>query len=468
MKKKSLAVSFLSLALLAGCQTPASSSVSSLSVSSASEETSSSVESTEKLDTLSALAKLQSKDARFRLSVTEGEKDPVYSFFSGTYYCQSEQGYLLNDGGVSSFRYDETKEKLYRSEILKDSSGKEVTDLAAVSPSFRNLDLSALTLNADGSVDFTKKKTVTMALFDLFGMSKANYFYLTSLTGSLLKNSPDGLIFEADFTKDGSSLTYAGKISLYGKAGVTYLDAFEKNPEPAFTPTESEARIHDLFSGNNFTQYRDDDGDNTIDQHDYFTSQYYYLDFTDAYKAKDPTTVAAYGNRGYLAIDSKTMVYNYGGKDYSLFFLGCYLFLIQDGTLNLVTRPDPSNTNLAQSSFTQVYTDISYVMNYPSRMAAVNHFEYFTDNGDGSLQTAESDLLLEFINNFNLGDTITANSLTPDYLKISYDLKDADKDCAVTFRLYFTNQQYAEYVFRDFGATQVRIVDDYISANQLA
>ncbi|MCI1734326.1 MAG: hypothetical protein LKM30_01110 [Bacilli bacterium] len=496
MKRSALLSLVLLSCFLASCQKPTSASAAVSDSTAASDSASDSTSAETTYTTMSAFKALQDPTARYHLVVNrykslDGESlSEANYYFAPDYFVNRadmtlanpiDTGYLHENGGVSSFTYNQNSEKLVRSELLSDTSGVAITTLSSVAPFFSNVPLTGISQAEDGSLDFAARKKSVLALFKTFGIDDANFFYLVSFKATMVNHrSPNSLRFEAKFsTTNGTGAEetvdttyyYTGSIAKYGSSQINYLEDFVANPLPAFVPTDEEKRVRALFNGKNFTQYRDDDGDNTDDQFDYFTNQYYYVTFTDAYKAKDAATVAQYGNRGYLAIDNKTMNYTSGTTTTPLVFLGCYLIQSTDGkTLSIITRPDPSNSYYAQSAFTQVYTDISKVMNYPCYLKCLISLETASQDSDKKTLTyTDSDVLADFVTNFNLQATMTANKLTADYLTLTYNLATADKDCSVTMDLHFVDSKaYAEYVFKDFGSTKVSLVDDFITTNGLA
>ena len=130
-------------------------------------------------------------------------------------------------------------------------------------------------------------------------------------------------------------------------------------------------------------------------------------------------------------------------------------------SLYLVTRENPSKPGYAEPSFKDNdSSDIVSIMNYPKNFMALNHWELFTDNKDGSFTTDDTSILVDFSNNFALEET--GNSLS--HLDIIYD-KDEGK---VAMNLYRKEGNYYEYVFADFGKTSVSWVDNFIRKNKLA
>ncbi len=494
--KKKLFASILLLTMLTGCG-----NVTSESSNPTDNDTSKETATTEKEKTYTlkeALAALQDPSSRYSLYSGKYENDldfdienaPNKLTFGPHYYTKNavtvkgeeenedsyvETGYLEENGGVSSYTFDLQEDKLVRSELLTDEDGKQITSLSQVAPGFANIDASDIEV-VDDVLEFKGHKKAVLELLDLFNISNTALFYLESFKMEFLgKSVINNLIFTAKINLklgtgeepgDGEVYYYVGAIDDFGSAETTYLEDFLANPEPAYTPSDNEKRLRRLFAAKNYTQYRDLDVDGTFDQFDYFTNQYYFIRFTDAYKESDPSTVAQYGDRGYLAINNKVMNYN----DSPLVFIGCYLFYGFNDTFQLVTRQDPNNPYYAQSAFTQVYTDISYVMNYPNRMLCLNNFQNGTVNAaDTEITYTDKSTLNDFVKNFNLGDTLTYLKKDATKLVIKMDMNEEDSECSCVFDLYIGSDQmrYFEYTFKDFGTTKVDFVDQFIEDNDL-
>lgn len=501
MNKKKILLPILAAFALTACNpsaggnsstgTPDSSYTSE--TSSSSEETSSSATGTlapsSNLSATEAFETLQDNRARYTLSVGANltspdafdVDDPTQTYvFTPNYYTKkamankdeiTDTGYLVENGGVSSYTYNTKRDNLVRSELMEDASGNLVTDLEDASPSFRNVSLTGST-ETDGVLDLSKK-TIALQLFKIFEIDDSEYFYLDSLTLSLSGvKSQDDMTFTFKFTKANSKTSvyyYVGVISLFGSAESSYLESFLEDPLPAFSPSDNAKRVRSLFALDNYTQYRDLTGTQpeSFDQFDYFTKQYYFIEFTEEYKASssDAAVVAAtYGDRGYLSIEDKTM--NYDGTD--LVFNGCYLFFKIDGEFSIFTREDPNSPGTAQSSFTQDYTDITYVMNYPGNMTCVNEFQLATEDEEGKIHFTDSEVMANFVTNFNLSESLSSYGVSAYELVITPEIATEDKDCVVTFQLYVNEENYFEYVFKDFGNTAVDFIEDYISENNLA
>ena len=130
-------------------------------------------------------------------------------------------------------------------------------------------------------------------------------------------------------------------------------------------------------------------------------------------------------------------------------------------SLYLVTRENPLKQGHVEPSFKDnESSDGVSIINYPKNFMALNHWELFRDNKDGSFTTDDTSILVDFSNSFALEET--GNSLS--HLDIIYD-KDEEK---VTMNLYRKEGNYYEYVFADFGKASVSWVDGFIRKNKLA
>lgn len=488
--KKKIFVSLLTLSLLTGCGINVNSSSSESSNESSSQE--------EKKYTLKeALAELKDPSSRYTLYSGKYADDSEFEVANATskatfgphYYTKNiiqsdeeesdvsyvESGYLEENGGVSSYTYDLQTEKLIRSELLTDDDGKQVTSLSEIAPSFNNVDASKIEV-VDKALDFKGQKKSVLALFNVLNIPTTAIFYLESFKMEFYgSNIMNNVLFTAKINlklgtgeepEESEVYYYVATVQDFGKAQTTYLEDFLADPLPAYVPSDNEKRLRKLFAGKNYTQYRDLDGDDVVDQYDYFTDQYYYVRFTEDYKISDPSTVAQYGDRGYIAINNKTM--NYEGNP--LVFIGCYLFYGFNDEFQIITRQDPNNPYYAQSSFNQVYTDISYVMNYPNRMICLNDFQNGTVNDEDTEVTyTDTTTMNDFIKNFNLASSIATYKKEATQLTIKMNFDEKDEDCSVIFDLYIgeDKKSYFEYEFKDFGTTKVDFVEQYIADNEL-
>ncbi len=427
------------------------------------------------LDALTAIEALQYDDISFQISTTGGSSAytrtyaPDYFLYVTDPYETDRYGYLNENGGVSQFVYYDDDEYLSRSELLYDEDGNYYSDYREIVASFDDIDTSILSLSDDGTVDLSKNKRNILALFEIMNVDTADIFALDSLTASYEAQygdtySPNGLVITASFaaTNSADAYTLTATISRYNAIYYSFLEDFLENPTAPFEASDTEKRVRDLFATNSFVCEFDNDGDDVTDGYYYFTPTYFYTEFTLEYEEIDPTTAFAYGDRGYIIIQDQVLDY-YGT---TLYFNGCYMFYnLEDGGFYLVTREDPNTTGFAQNAFTQVYTDITYVMNYPSNMTCVNSFEKATENEDGNIVFTDSEIISDFVSNHNLAETISSYALTSDYLEIIPTLADDDKDCRVTFKLWFTNGQYYQTDYTNFTNGEVDFIEEAIANN---
>lgn len=401
---------------------------------------------------LGALKQLESLN-NYTLVTKKNSSTIKEEHFTEKYYENNYTGYLSVKGGVCSFEYDGTT--LTKSALLKKDN--EFLSLNDFIPSFAGVNYSSLEGKTDMSLDL-KTKAIAARLLPKIGFSATDYTSLVSLNATLEDETTlNGFHFDLSFdNKNSYSITFQN----VGSTSVSYLEEALKDNDEAFTPTETEQNITNLFAQNNYTQYRDLTGNNFMDTMDYFTEQYFLTDFTTEYASENPETAAAY-TKGYLGINNKKMTY--GGKE--LTFQGTYMFYKDTSgivpSLYLVTRENPSKEGYAEPSFKDNdSSDVVSIMNYPKNLLALNHWELFTDNKDDSFTTQDKTILLDFANNFSLSETEKSLS----HLDIIYD-KDKGQ---VTMNLYRTQGNYYEYVFGDFGSTAVSWVESFIRKNKLA
>ena len=434
--RKNLALFLLSPLLLASCSAP---------------EASSSEDTTPKT-CLGALKQLEGL-TNYTLVSAKNFSPIKEEHITEKYYENNYTGYLSVKGGVCSFEYDGTT--LTKSALLKKED--VALTLKDFVPSFEGVNYSSLEGKTDMTLDL-KTKSIATRLLPKIGFSATDYTSLVSLSATLEDEATlNGFHCDLSF---GNKANYTITFKDVGKTSVSFLENALKENDEAFTPTETEQAISDLFALDNFAQYRDLTGNNVMDTMDYFTEQYFLTDFTSEYATENPETAAAY-TKGFLGIENKKMTY--GGKE--LTFQGTYMFYKDTSalvpSLYLVTRENPSKPGYAEPSFKDNdSSDVVSIMNYPKNLMALNHWELFTDNKDDSFTTDNTSILVDFSNNFALEET--GNSLS--HLDIIYD-KDEGK---VTMNLYRKEGNYYEYVFADFGKTSVSWVDSFIRKNKLA
>lgn len=367
-------------------------------------------------------------------------------------------GYLKEKEGVAQFDY--VDEQLVRSELLKDSSGKNYTKVSEVVSTFSSFDGSSLTLDSN-EFNVTGKKP-TLDLLGIFNIPKSSYLNISSFTGTFsIENGQPKLTFNVDLKNSSSQPAgenYSVTISSFDSSSVDYLEDYEANPGEPYAPSEDEVAIRTLFKGNNFTQYRDID--TTVegyDSMDYFTERYYFLGFSDAFihSSTENEGIAAQYSQGGLAIANKTIG--------SLYYNGIYLFYINNGQFQLITQPSSTDPTYATPYFNSDTTDVVAAWNYPSNLKIFNNFQYFTAE-DGKLETTKKELLDDFVSNFNLSEENSSYGGASS-LEILYDLTPNQEE--ITMNLHYNGGVYSEYVFKDFGTTELAQVEDFIDQNKL-
>lgn len=429
-----------------------------------------------------AIQRLGEKNANFTLeySVETNSSSEYYdAYYTKDYFVNLSDGdgYLNENGGVSSIYYNEETEEVARSILLTDSSGNGYTDYHDVNDGFDALDVS-LAKDVEGkenTIDLSAKKLI-LRLFDIMGVSRSNYLYLKSATAVLAGDTLNDLSFVV-LLENNEKKVSSDYYVYVTNAGQTLFDPLEdlvENPLPAFEPTDEEKEVKRLFEANNYIQEDDLDGDGTIDEYGYFNPQYYFAKFTEAYAKQDPLTAAAY-ETGYVTIKNKTMDYAVGVSSTTgeyvykeLIFNGAYQFYLTEDELgwNLLTREDPDNPGHAQTSVNSDSTDITEIMNYPSRMTMFSNFQYFSEEGDGEYITTYSPIIQNFMINFNLTDSLS--DYTIDSLSFHYEEAESDLLKIVTFRIDLNGgANYYETTFSSFGEGEYGPIEDLLNSNGL-
>ncbi len=393
---------------------------------------------------------------------------PNYMYNEYTFDDKYSDGYIFADKGVCKFEFDENDD-IKLSEVLSEED-------SVITKLYDNNTVSSLynwSLNGDlsGTSYTLSKKNEIMRFLKTCGISASSYL---DLTDGVLKlelkadsnNSPYLLI---DFTLEGTvTTTYSIKIFNLGTASISSLDDLVNSTPHAYIVNYDLKAIRELFKNDNYTRFVYDDNNNVMET-EYFTSQYYYNDFSDEYLKQEPTLISYM--KGYLYINEEEKLSLYGNT--SLYYQDVYMFYVNNRTsFQLVTREDPNNPGYAQGGFTQKQDDVTEVMNYPKNLVLFDNYYKFTQKEDGSYSTTDSTIIADVISNFGVtassGVTMAATDLVISFTK---DDNASIKDITLTLNTqnYITGDALDPFVFNfsNFGTTSYQIVEDYITSNNL-
>lgn len=394
---------------------------------------------------------------------------PNYIYNEYTFDDKLSDGYIFADKGVCKFEFNDDYE-VKISEVLTEDN-KTITKL------YENntvLSLYNWSLNGDASSTSFKltRKNEIMRFLKTCGISASSYLDLSSEDKSItlelkVANGKPCLVINFELSGTIQS-SYSIKISNLGTAKLDTLEDLIAATPKAYEASSELKSIKELFANDNYTRFvYDDQGE--IMETEYFTSQYYYNDFSDEYLKQEPTLMSYM--KGYLYINEANPLKLYGNID--LYYQDVYMFYISNRTtLNLVTREDPNNAGHAQGGFTQVQDDVTEVMNYPKNLVLFDNYYKFNQNEDGSYVTSDSEIISDIISNFGItassGVTMSATDLVISYTK---NEANAIKDVTLTLNTinYVTGDALDPFVFNfsNFGTTANQVVEDYLTSNNL-
>lgn len=377
-------------------------------------------------------------------------------------------GYIYADQGVCKFVYDE-KDNVKISEVVKENGNvcKDLYNNSFVN-SFYGMDLG----DKSNVTSYTLTgKTNIMKFFKICNVPASSYLdlkdYSVTLEFKLKDNKPS---IQVDFELSGSIKTkYSLSIYDFGTSKISILENTVSNVPHAYNVPTNLNTVKDLFSKDNYTRFvYSDNGE--VDESEYFTTQYYFNDFSDSYIKQYPE-LASYW-RGYIKISETEKQTLYGNTP--LIYDDVYMFYILNrSSFQLVTRENPSEEGHAQGGFTTKQTSVAEVMNYPSKLSLFDNFYLFDEKDENTYSTTDATLISEVISNFNVsspsGVTMAVDSMD---IVCDFDSSDTTKN-SITFKLNTYNYSTGakldpfEFNFSDFGTTSYKVVEDYITSNNL-
>lgn len=422
----------------------------------------------------SAFQALASPNANYVMSVSFYTEDISVDHFDSQFIVTPDYylgggstGYLEENGGVSSVYVDEGQGRVYRSELLKKDDGSSYSDYREIIQGFFSIPLEKIPDSTEKVVNITEKGAI-LSIFDVIGIPRSQYVnspeVITAIDGTFL----------TDFTieislNDGMFLnTYFISFSDIGIARNDLLQTYVDRPDAPFEPTEEEKKIRSLFKLNNYLQKDDIDGDDIVDQENYFTMDYFYSHFTEEFAKKDPLQAFSY-EKGFIGIENKTLPFVLGkdtsGQDVTkdLIFNGPYSFTLTTDNKDwkIDTREDPENPGHAQPTLYSTETDITLIMNYPSNLSIFNNFQFFDEEEKGIYKTSYAPLIKDYIVNFNLTEAV--QNMKIDSLEIEYIAGSSDSDTSVNFLINFNGGAfYYSTSFSNFGSTSYAPVEDIL------
>lgn len=448
MKKKLNYLLILSIVTISGCSSSPISNDSTSDNSSNNEQ----VIYTNVYDYLSYLKNNNnySMDVTFSNETYHHYVTPTYFYkeYTSTYPC----GYILSNDGIYKVEYYDNVLTPY--ELYLDSNGNTSKDLYGnkLITTFNDFDLSKISDTTSRSISISNKLN-KLSIFNIVDISTSYYINLKDMNISILDDNTLSIDINFNSTYDELTSTTTSipsyNIHIYdiGVAHYAPIDEYISSGKSYFVPNDNLSNFRRLMYLNNYTrEYYDDSYSTTsLAGKEIFTNRYYYVDYEDDY-LKQQTSLYEIG-----CIGLKDYIYQ------NVNYTGVYYFTLS--TLPYLTER-PINESY----------DIPSVMNYPSQLGILTHLQFLeTNGGDNYYICYESDMILDFIDNFNLSDSLVQIGATNVLsFEISLDLKEKDEDSKVVFTLNYqvgSKIYHEDYIYTTFDNTYIFEVDEWITNN---
>ncbi len=371
-----------------------------------------------------------------------GDKGSIV--LNSSYYLDelNSYGYILDSkAGVYKFDIDSTAEICGNEIVVNgETTYKSITPLVN---DFSNFELSLLDDEIEGNISI-KDKTNREAFMKLVGESTTYYSYISSLTVTynIKENTLTFVLNYNDNLKTDNGNAYIKAIvSDFGTSKSLLVESYIKNGGTYFTPTEDMVNVRNKFKGDNYTRYIYDSSNKVIGK-EYFTKDYWCTNYFEG------TDYLAY-NKGYISLVNKS----YQGVSLSK---GSYYFTPYTDPTQEVTPM------LVAPAFQE--TNMSEIMNYPSRLEAFSYLNLFTyDETNGYYFSNDYAITLDMYKNFgisNMGYTnvslagvgIKFGSASNNYKTTLYVIGSFDSTLAAM-----------PFEFNDFGTTHHEGVEKFVA-----
>lgn len=440
--------------VLCGCTQPGTSSSASSSesgvTSSLSPEAGDIYEAVEKL--------IHARNYTLSTEYTVSRDDPILydNIYTETYtYCNfpgGEEGFIQDENGI--YRVNKYRGNLISSELFTDAEGTPYTDLwsSELFPSLSQLTLASFEA-ARGQKQFTlTSKVDKLILLDIMEVDRSYYTELESCTFYLLGSQVGTVLIDLQFSDasfeisvTGFGSSSAGEITDFTARGNTYT---------AVDPELLAAKK--LFETDNYKRvcYNEENPDSYVIGYEWFTPNYWYGDYiVSEYQIYES---------GYLGLKKKQK----DGKNYD----GGYLFYLDEDfeSINFYDYAPAFTTNIS---------DITEIMNYPSKMKLWDYnLQFFTpmeDTGEyPGLQayvTYDAYLIQDWLSNFQIslstesGEQAVIYDLriipeiyteTPEYNRVTFQF-----DYSISGTVYGLQRE-----FIDFGSSNIPVVDEFYAS----
>lgn len=403
-----------------------------------------------------AISKLiDSKNYTVEVSTKVGPLDMNYNIYyteNGFYdnFLGDEYGYVEVDEGVFSFNL--YNRKFTASKLLEDENGDTITSLwdSDLIPSFKGFRINQFK-NATGKEYTSSAKIDQINMLQILKLDITNYNIQNTVKFSV-DNSVNGLKIEYNLQ---NGKNYVCTIKDFGTTKIDVIDNYLK--ENTYHKTSQDLQhIIGLFDDFNYTRimYSDDERlSNPIIGYEYFNENYFIGDVS----AEAVSLSLIIPTASVFSIqETFDEVETIGETTFGPYeFSGCYYGALNDnGEIDALVVSFPINED----------PYIPNVFNYPTFLKMFTQPQYLQATGvENQFYTSKVDLVEDFVNNFQQGDSLTSVGAKPSGVYVNYLPKgDGNKypgtenKETVVFGLevvYFGKVEVIDFVMTDFGNT---------------
>lgn len=372
------------------------------------------------------------------------------NYFYKEFIDQYPYGYISCNEGIYKIEYYDNK--LVSHELSKDSNGNNLTNIYSnnLITTFSSIDLSKISDTTSSSITLDNKLN-KLSIFNIADISVSYFMNLDKITISILedKSLSIDVTFIDEIDNVTSSVTSYPSYNIHifdiGVAHYLPIEDYISSGNSYYKVNSKLAVFKEYMLSNNYTRiyYDSDYSETEIAGSEIFNNRYYYVDYSDGY-LKYNTSIYEIGNIGL-----KDYVYN------NVNYTGTYYFTLSQLPI------------LTQSALNTSY-DIPDVMNYPSKLKILSNLQFLESSNDNYYTCYESEMISDFITNFNLTDSLASINASVYCFEISLDLKDDESESQIVFTLRYRvgSKSYSEdYIYTKFYNTYISKVDTWIKNN---
>lgn len=385
-----------------------------------------------------------------------GDRGSIYYTYKSYYSSLIKTGFIEEEKGIYPFSVD-TNNISRGGELLTDNEGELIHGLfeQELIPTFKAFDVSKFGEEVNKTVSITD--TVNRAAFlELMNEETSQVTSVTNFVVTYDRYNINSLVFKMDL-KDNEYIE--AKVTDVNETKISVINQYLSNGGSYYTPSADFTKTRELFSKNNFTRniYDSASGDKIGDE---LYTQKYYTNIFDI--EKYPAGVI--NSNFYFSADNDTLHVTYPNNpnqepDSGVLkgiYMGSITYDVEankpDYFLPIVSRPINSET-----------TNLPLVMRYPSYLGVFQKLEYYTFNEEENVYFSDSlalayNMYLMFYLDYSDYDVEFVGS------GFSYDLKENDKDCVVTFKLFMKLNGlyvYDSFEFTNFNNTKLDMLEKF-------